>query len=165
MGAIVFFAIGLCLAAAGFAVLRDPMRLAFISPRSQGYYQRIVLDTWQRIPMRLLGVLISLFGSVIACDALSGLSKLHSLQRLSEAFLLLLSVVFVASWIVGLIVMVRQIAKGRLFDWLQAWRMGLELGPIAVFPPITPKMQKEARVFTISYLAALVVAAVISVLM
>jgi len=41
----------------------------------------------------------------------------------------------------------------------------LELGPIAVFPPITPKMQKQARVFTISYLAALVVAAVISVLM
>jgi len=43
---------------------------------------------------------------------------------------------------------VRQLFKKQLTDWLQMWKLGIQLGPIDVFPPVTPKMQREAKLFT-----------------
>jgi len=33
------------------------------------------------------------------------------------------------------------------------WKVSADLGPIDAFPPVTPKMQREARFFTIALLS------------
>jgi hypothetical protein len=60
-----------------------------------------------------------------------------------------------------LIIAIRQLIKGELFNWWRMWKVSAELGRIDVFPPVTLKMQKEARFFTIALfsLALLSVAA------
>ena len=71
-----------------------------------------------------------------------------------------MGLIFFAAWGVGLILAIRQLIKGELFDWWRMWKVSAELGPIDVFPPITPRMQKEARFFTISLLFLALIAVV-----
>ena len=152
MGTIVGSLIGLALAVFGFAAMRDPMRLNLnpFFPGAKGYYQRMVLDTTMRIQLRVLGVLVCLFGSRFFTASLGSALRLSSLSTASEGLWVLMGLVFFAAWGVGLILGIRQLIKGELFDWWRMWKVSAELGPIDCFPPVTPKMQKEARFFTIA---------------
>jgi len=60
----------------------------------------------------------------------------------------LMGLIFYAAFGFGLILTIVQLFKGQLFDWFRVWKVSTQLGPIDVFPPITPKMQREANVFT-----------------
>lgn len=166
MGGFIGAVIGAILATFGFLVMRNPMRLAILAPGARGYYQRMVLDTSSRNQLRLLGVLLCTFGLCIGTAASGGLLKSRVLQSISEGFLVLLWVVFVSAWVSGLILVIVQHVRGRGFgDWFQMWRKGAVLGEANVYPPVTPKMQREAILFTIIFSALLcitIVAAVVS---
>jgi hypothetical protein len=77
--------------------------------------------------------------------------KQPALNAVSDAFLVLLWLVFGSAWILGAILFVVQLVKGRALDALLLWRRGLELGPIDVYPANTPAMHKEARIFTLTF--------------
>ena len=158
MRGIVIGIIGLAVGVLGFVVMRDPMKLSLLAPGQEGYYQRAVLDRWQRISLRILGVLVSLFGMVILSAALSSSLKIHALNNVSNGFLAELGLLFILAWVIGLVVTIVQAIRGQLFDWFRSWRRGILLGPIDVYPPITPAMQKESRAFTIGFCVLVIVA-------
>lgn len=163
MGGLIGIAIGLALGCFGFLVMRNPMRLAVLAPGAQGYYQRIVLDRWQRIPLRIVGAVVSLFGWVIFTAALGGLLRFRLLRGTSNGLLAALWLVFIGGWVFGLVsIVIRLLRRESLgwTDWLEMWRRGTQLGPIAVYPPITPAMQQESGVFTIGF-CVLVAAAIV----
>jgi hypothetical protein len=70
-----------------------------------------------------------------------------------------MGLIFFVAWGVGLILAIRQFFRGDLFDWWRMMKVSTELGPIDVFPPVTPKMQKEAKFFTLALLSLAVLAA------
>jgi hypothetical protein len=74
MGALVGVLIGLLVGTFGFLVMRNPMRLALLSWQ-KGYYQRMVLDTTMRNQLRVLGVLVCLFGTSILAASLGSALK------------------------------------------------------------------------------------------
>ena len=158
MGGAIGTVAGLALGTLGFMVMRDPMKLSYLAPGHEGYYQRAVLDRWQRISLRLLGVLVSLFGLVIFSAALGSWINVRSLSALSEGFLAELWLVFTTAWVLGLILTIVQAIRGQLFDWFRMWKQGILLGPIDVYPPITPAMEKESRAFTFGFCALVSIA-------
>jgi hypothetical protein len=81
MGAAVGTILGLAVAAIGFVVMRDPMKLSLLAPGEEGYYQRMVFDRWPRISLRRMGALVSLFGMVLLCAALGTVLKVHASVR------------------------------------------------------------------------------------
>jgi len=164
MGGIIGVLIGLPLAVFGFLVMRNPMRLALLSPWSEGYYQRMVLDTGMRNELRVLGILMCLFGAGIFTDLLGAMVKAHFLNAISEGLWVLMGLIFFAAFGFGLILTVVQLFKGQLFDWFRVWKVSVQLGPIDVFPPITPKMQREANLFTAILLTLVCLAATASLL-
>jgi hypothetical protein len=151
MGSAIGTIIGLALGAFGFVVMRNPMKLCLLAPGQEGYYQRAVLDRWQRVSLRLLGVLVSLFGMVIMSAALGGWLKVRSLQAVSDGLLVEMGLLFGCAWVLGLILTIAQAIRGELFDWFRIWKQGALLGPIDVYPPITPAMEKESRAFTAGF--------------
>jgi len=165
MGGFIGAMIGAILATFGFLVMRDPMRLAFFSPRARGYYQRMVLDTSSRNQMRILGVLLCIFGLCIGTSASGALLKSRVLQSISGGLLVLLWLVFISAFVAGLILQVVQLLRGRGFgDSFQMWRTSAVLGEVNVYPPVTPKMRREAILFTIIF-SALVCITIIAALM
>jgi hypothetical protein len=72
--------------------------------------------------------------------------------------------IFAGAFVSGLVQTVKQIIKGELFDWVRVWRTGVELGPMDVCPAVTPKMQKEARIFTTALLVLISVTVAASAL-
>jgi len=164
MGGIVGVLIGLPLAGFGFLVMRNPMRLALLSPWSESYYQRMVLDTGMRNQLRVLGVLMCLFGAGIFTDSLGAMLKAHFLNAISEGLWVLMGLIFFAAFGFGLILAIVQLFKGQLFDWFRMWKVSVQLGPIDVFPPVTPRMQREAKLFTAVLLALACLAATASLL-
>jgi hypothetical protein len=162
MGGIVGVLIGLPVATFGFLVMRNPMKLTLLSPWQEGYYQRMVLDTTMRIQLRVLGVLVCLFGASIATASLGSALKASSLSAASEGLWVLMGLTFCAAWGVGLILAIRQFFRGELFDWWRMLKVSAELGPLDVFPPVTPRMQKEAKFFTLALLSLAVVAAAVA---
>ena len=165
MGTIIASVLGLALAVFGFAAMRDPMRLNLnpLSPSSQGYYQRMVLDTSARNQLRVLGALICLFGSGIFTAVLASALKSHWLDAVSGGFWVLMGCIFFGAWGLGVILFVWQLFKGQTFDWFNMWKQAAPLGPIDVFPPMTPRMRREARIFTVAFLTLASVAALASV--
>jgi hypothetical protein len=147
--------IGLALAVFGFAAMRNPMRLNLnpFSPGAKGYFQRMVLDTTMRIQLRVLGVVLCLFGGSIFTALLGSALRVSSLNAVSEGLWVLMGLIFFAAWGAGLILAIRQLIRGELFNWWRMWKVSADLGPIDVFPPVTPKMQLEARFFTIVLLS------------
>ena len=143
--------IGSVVATSGFLVMQNPMRLTRLSPLSEGYYQRLCLDRLQRIWLRLLGVLVSLFGLVILTAALRSLLKQPRLDSVSGSLFLLMGVLFVGMWAVGIPIAIVQLIRGRTVDVLGLWRRSIQLGPIEVYPPITPSMEREAKCFTFGF--------------
>jgi hypothetical protein len=160
--AVVGSLIGLVLAVFGFAAMRNPMRLNLnpFSPSAKGYYQRMVLDTAMRIQLRVLGVLVCLFGSTILTASMGSALRSSSLKTVSDGLLFLMGSIFFGAWGVGLILAVRQFVKGELFNWFRIWKVSAELGPIDVFPPVTPKMQREARFFTVALFSLAVISVI-----
>lgn len=167
MGTAIGAVIGLALAAFGFAAMRDPMRLNLnpFSPSAQGYYQRMVLDTSTRNQLRVLSALICLFGSGILTASLAGALKSRALGAVSNGLWALMGCVFFGAWGFGLILFVWQLFRGQAFDWFRAWRLSAQLGPVDVFPPITPKMRREAQIFTVALLMLACVAGLLSLLL
>ena len=155
MGALVGSIIGAILASFGFLVMRNPMRLAVLGafdPTTRGYYQRMVLDTFMRNQMRIMGALACTLGLVVGTAASGALIKSRVLQSVSDGLLLLLWFVFGSAWVVGLIHLVIDLVRGRgLGGWFQMWRASAEMGEIDVSPFPTPKMQREAIFFTIAF--------------
>lgn len=160
MGSLVGMLVGVLVGTFGFLVMRNPMRLSLLSPWHEGYYQRMVLDTTMRIQLRVLGVLVCLFGASIATASLGSALKANSLSTASEGLWVLMGLIFFAAWSVGLVLAIRQLFRGELFNWWRMYKASNELGPIDVFPANTPRMQKEAKLFTIALLTLAVVAAV-----
>lgn len=147
--------IGSVIAVLGFLVMRNPMLLTLLAPGAEGYYQRMVLDRFQRIQMRMLGMVLSFFGLVVATSALSGPSSSKIFGTISNGMLVLLWLSFISGFVFGITYAVVQIFRGRwkelLFGWMGTYRRGIELGPISVHPAITPRMRKESIAFTVVY--------------
>jgi hypothetical protein len=166
MGTFIGTVIGAILATFGFLLMRNPMRLAVLAPGARGYYQRMVLDTSSRNQLRILGVLVCTFGLCIGTAASGGLLRSRALQSISDGLVVLLWSVFVSAWVAGLILAVIHLVRGRgPGEWSQTWRKSAVLGEINVYPPVTPKMQREAMLFTITYgglLCITIVAALVS---
>src|SRR3979411_2586568 len=101
MGGVIGVLVGVLLAIFGFLVMRNPMRLALLSPWQEGYYQRMVLDTTTRIQLRVLGVLVCLFGATILTASLGSALKASLLSAVSEGLLVLMGLIFFAAWGVG----------------------------------------------------------------
>jgi hypothetical protein len=154
--------IGLAVAVFGFAAMRNPMRLNLnpFSPSAKGYYQRMVLDTTMRIQLRVFGVLVCLFGSGIFTSFLGSALRVAWLNTVSQGLWVLMGSIFFAAWGLGLILAIRQLIKGELFNSWRMWRVSADLGPIDAFPPVTPKMQREARFFTIALLSLALISVV-----
>ena len=114
------------------------------------------LVRWQRIGLRVLGVFVSLFGLGIFAAALGGFLKAPVFDAVSGAllarmwFCVLGRVVFF-----GGVLFVVQSIRGWSVDRPRLLRRGAELGPMAVFPPGTPAMEKEARSFNVAFRALL----------
>ena len=121
MGGVVGVLIGLPLAIFGFFIMRDPMRLALLSPWLEGYYQRMMLDTAIRNQLRVLGVLVCLFGAGILTDSLGAMLKANFLNAISKGLWVLMGLIFFAAWCLGLILAIRQLFKGQLLDWFRMW--------------------------------------------
>jgi hypothetical protein len=165
MGGFIGAVIGAILATFGFLVMQNPMWLAILAPGARGYYQRIVLNTSSRNQLRILGVLVCTFGLCIGTAALGGLLKSGVLRSISDGFLVLLWLVFISAWVAGVILAIVQLARRRGFgDWFQMWRTGSVLGEVNVYPPVTPKMRREAILFT-SIFGALVGLTIVAALM
>ena len=159
MGAVVGVLLGLVVGTSGFFVMRNPMHLALLSWQ-KGYYQRMVLDTTMRNQLRVLGVLVCLFGASIFAASLGSALRVSFLTAVSEGLWVLMGLIFFSAWGIGLILAIRQLVKGELSNWWRTWKVSAELGPIDVFPPVTPKMQREARLFTIALLSFAVISVV-----
>jgi hypothetical protein len=116
MGVVVGVLIGLLVGTFGFLVMRNPMRLALLSWQ-KGYYRRMVLDTTMRIQLRVLGVLVCLFGTSIFTASLGSAPRLNLLSVVSEGLWVLMGLIFFAAWGVGLILSARDAedAKGSAF--------------------------------------------------
>lgn len=154
---IIGIATGLAVAACGFVVMRDPMKLSILAPGEVGYYQRMVLDRWSRIPMRLFGLLTSLFGLVIFSAATAALLKVSILKGLSDGLMVEVGLLFAISWVFGAIMFVVQAIRGHALDWFKLRRRGIELGPVTVcLPPSS--MVLESRLFTLGFSVLVAVA-------
>jgi hypothetical protein len=165
MGGFIGAVIGAILATLGFLVMRDPMRLALLAPGARGYYQRMVLDTYSRNQMRILGLGLCIFGLWIGTAASGALLTSRILQSISGGFNVLLWLVFISAFLAGLILQIVQLLRGRGFgDSSQMWRTSAGLGEVDVYPPVTPKMRREAILFTIIF-SALVCITIIAALM
>jgi hypothetical protein len=149
------------LAVFGLLIMRDPMRLSILGAGAAGYYQRMVLDTRHRRQLRMLGMVMSFFGLMILTAALQSRLKVRVLNNMSDGFLALLWLSFLAAFGFGLVDMVVRLTRGEgtraVFDSWRIWKQGIELGPINVAPAITPKMRKEANLFTIFYVVLVAV--------
>jgi hypothetical protein len=144
----------------GFLTMRDPMRftqLQRLSPsfvQSYSYYQRLVLDKGQRIQLRILGALVSLFGFTVFTASLGGILHSHVLGSVSDGLLALMGLLFCCAWLGGLVyIIVQWIRVESPLKWWRLWRTAAELGPVDVFPPVTPVMQQEKRMFTTAFCA------------
>src|SRR5947209_15891946 len=92
MGAVVGVLIGVLVGTFGFLVMRNPMRLALLSWQ-KGYYQRMVLDTTMRIQLRVLGVLVCLFGTSIFTASLGSALRLNLFSVVSEGLWVLMGLI------------------------------------------------------------------------
>ena len=119
MAIVIGVLVGLPLATFGFLVMRNPMRLALLSPGQEGYYQRMVLDYMHRNQLRVLGVLVCLLGAGILTDFLGSGLKASLLSTVSEGLWVLMGCIFFVAFGFGLILALRQLVKGELFDWWQ----------------------------------------------
>ena len=104
MGGAIGTIVGLAVGAFGFLVMRNPMKLSLLAPGQEGYYQRVVLDRWQRVSLRLLGAIVSLFGLVILSAVLGSWLKVRALRVVSDGLLFEMGLLFISAWVLGIAV-------------------------------------------------------------
>jgi hypothetical protein len=163
MGGLIGSVIGFALVGFGFLVMRNPVKLVLLAPGEEGYYQRLVLDRSSRVGLRVLGMGVSLFGSVILTAALGGFSGLHFFKVVSDGLLTLMTLLFLGAWGFGALYSIVQLFRGRFegwSDWVRRRRVEIELGPIAVYPPATAAMRNEANAFTVGFFVIVVISVV-----
>jgi len=163
MGGIAGAAIGLPIAILGFLVMRNPMRLTIFAPGEVGYYQRAFFDAYSRNSARAFGMLISLFGGGIATAGLGGAFKARILQETSNSLFSLMGLLFLALWCLGIAYAIWRALRGKSLGWSEWFEMrkkSIELGPVEVFPPITPRMRVESLAFTLGFLVLVCLAAI-----
>jgi len=151
LGVLIAIVVGLLITVFGFLVMRNPMRLSIFAAGEEGYYQRMVLDASPRNSFRVLGMLICLFGASIATAVLGAAFKVRTLQAMSKGLWASMGLLFLAYWCFGIALSIWQALRGKSVgwtDWLQSRRRAIELGPLDVFPSVTPQMQREASMFT-----------------
>ncbi len=162
MGGVIATLIGIPVGFFGFLVMRDPMRISVLAPGEKGYYQRALFDSSSRNSTRGFGALLCLFGLSVATDGLASAFRLTHLEAISGGIWILMSLVFVALFCSGTAISISRLVRGKGLgwsDWFSMRRKGIELGPIDVFPIVTPQMQKEARLFTIALVILVCIAA------
>lgn len=162
MSGVIAALIGIPVGIFGFLVMRDPMRISVFAPGEKGYYQRALFDSSSRNSTRGFGALLCLFGLSIATNGLASALRMTSLEAISRAIWILMSLVFVALFCSGIAISISRLVRGKSLgwsDWFSMRRKGIELGPIDVFPVVTPQMQKEARFFTIALAILVCIAA------
>ncbi len=154
------------IAAMGFSVMRNPMLFVFLAPGAEGYYQRMVLDRFQRNQMRMLGMILSFFGLAILTAVLSSRLSATIFRAISDGMLVLLWLSFASAFMFGVFYMVVQVFRGRgkeLFtDWFKMYRQGIELGPIDVSLTITPRTRRESIAFTAIYCSLIALTLVVA---
>jgi hypothetical protein len=163
MGGLIGTIIGLVLAGSGFLLMRNPVKFVLFAPGEEGYYQRLVLDRSSRVGLRGLGMGMSLFGSVILTAALGAFPRLQVLKVVSDGLLTLMTLLFLGAWGFGVLYSLVQLFRGRFegwSDWLRRRRREIELGPIAVYPPMTPAMRREANAFTVGFIVIVAISVV-----
>jgi ABC-type uncharacterized transport system permease subunit len=166
-GGIVAAALGVPIAVFGFLVMRNPMRLSLLAPREKGYYQRAFFDSSSRNSTRGFGALLCLFGVSIATDGAGNAFKSSYLHAAATGIWILMSMTFASLFCFGVGLAIWRVVRGKSLgwsDWFLMRQRGIELGPIDVFPQITPQMQKEARVFTIGLIILTCIAAAAAML-
>jgi hypothetical protein len=163
MGVLIGMLVSLALTAFGFIVMRNPIRMAVLSPGMKGYYQRLMLDTSMRNQIRVVGLVFCLLGASVFTFVLSWITKAEFLRTIGQGLWVLLNCVFWVAFCFGLVLTIRQFIHGQLLDWLRMWRKGTELAAVESFTP-TPAMRKEAAFFTLALLASVFIAAVFSLL-
>jgi hypothetical protein len=156
MGLTFALVVGFGIAAFGLLLMRDPIRLSWLDPGAKAYYQRSALrGRIDRLQLRMLGMIVSFFGWVIATGVLSGTLKVKILDTISDGFLLLLWLSFIGAFVFGMIYMVHQMMRGQgkelLFGWFKMRKRFITLGPVDFDPATTLQMKKEARIFAIVY--------------
>jgi hypothetical protein len=162
MGGIIAVLVGLPIAAFGFRVMRDPMRLSLLAPREEGYYQRLFFDASSRNSARGLGALLCLFGISIVMEGLGHALGVPYLHAAATGIWILMALTFAVFFCLSMGLSVWRLARGKGFgrsDWFLMRQKGIELGPIDVFPQITPRMDKEARLFTVGLINLVCIAA------
>ena len=167
MGGIVAAFIGLPIATFGFLAMRDPMWLSLLAPGEKGYYQRAFFDAYSRNAARALGMLICLFGAGITMQGLGSTFKTQALRSISNGLWSLMVLMFLALWCFGVAHAIWRAIRGKSIGWSEWFEMrkrGIELGPIDLFPPITPKMQKEALACTVGFVILVCLASCFSLI-
>jgi hypothetical protein len=122
----------------------------------------MVLDASSHNSLRASGRLVCLFGTGIAASALAATFKTRALHDISTGLWALMSFAFLAMWCFGIGFVIWQALRGKSVgwsEWFQTRKKGIVLGPIVVFPSITPQMRKEALMFTVGRLVLVFVAA------
>jgi hypothetical protein len=101
--------LGGAIGAFGFLAMRDPIRFTLFhrfSPQfttSYAYYQRLVLDRGQRLQLRVLAAILSLFGFMIATASLGSIVHSKKIDSVSEGLLALMGLLFFGAWCGGLV--------------------------------------------------------------
>ncbi len=115
----------------------------------------MVLDRFQRNQMRMLGMFLSFLGLMIFTGALKGFLLSKIFDAVSIGMLVLLWISFISVCLFGFTYAIVQLIRGRgkelFFGWFRMYRQGIELGPIDVYPAITPRMRRESVGFTVVY--------------
>jgi hypothetical protein len=154
-GEILILAVLFGIAAAGFLAMQNPMLFALLAPGEEGYYQRMLLDPFQRFQMRMLGMIFSFFGLTPLADALSHLFRYRILDAASKGMLGLLGFSFIACIAIGMIFLVIEGIRGRgwelVFGWFARRKRDSALGPIVPSPFPRRRMRAESAAFTFVY--------------
>jgi hypothetical protein len=106
--------------------------------------------------------LMCLFGAGIATAGLAATFKAPALRAMSNGLWAMMGLLFLSLWCYGVGAAIWQTLRGKSLgwsDWFQSRRRAIELGPIDVFPSITPQMRKEALVFTVGFVILVCLAA------
>jgi hypothetical protein len=147
--------LGLSIGIGGFMLMRNPMTLSRLPYAPKGYYQHLILDAVQRNQLRALGGAISLFGITLAITASQFFAKSRVVEALFKTFYVLLSLVIMGGFVGGVLLVIFDLIRGRfLRRFLDSWKLLLHaprLEALPVKPEVTPRMQKEAKIFTIAF--------------
>jgi hypothetical protein len=119
---------------------------------------------WNAQQSSSVGRIDILFGAGIFTDSLSAMLKVHSLSSVAAGLWVLMGLIFFAAFAFGFVLAIVQLWRGQLFDWFRLWKVSVQVGPLDVFLPTTPTMQREANLFTEALLALVCLAATASFL-